>query len=34
MTITIIINCIVVIIIVIIMASFMTVDNNFNIKFQ
>ena len=33
MTITIIINCIVVIIIII-MASFMTIDNNINIKFQ
>ena len=31
MTITIIINCIV---IIIIMASFMTIDNNINIKFQ
>ena len=33
MTITIIINCIV-IIIIIIMASFMTIDNNINMKFQ
>ena len=32
MTITIIINCIV--IIIIIMASFMTIDNNINMKFQ
>ena len=34
MTITIIINCIVIIIIIIIMASFMTIDNNINMKFQ